>query len=156
MNGDRQQQHRGQGRTQYSGYKSQGSRQQSIGPKKEDVQRFIQEESSAAEMIKACELFGKQLAQDNKMSATQLRNAYGTMKKLEMLEWNLSIESKLLMIKPRLAYAAARPNAAKGMKDLHRVMADAIDAIRKEEDFQRFCNFFEAIVAYFKAAGGKQ
>jgi len=41
------------------------------------------------------------------------------------------------------------------MKDLSRVMADAIDAIRDGKDFRRFCNFFEAIVAYFKAAGGK-
>jgi len=156
MNGNRQHnQHRGggQGRSQAAGGRPQGGYQQpSIGPKKDDIRGFIQEDTTAKDMIKECKEFGCQLAKEKKMSTTQLRNAYGAMKKLEMLGWDASIQSKLLMIKPRLAYAAARPNAPKGMRDLSRVMADAIDAVCNEKDFQRFCNFFEATVAYFKAA----
>jgi len=151
MNGNRShQQHRGQGRPH--GGQRTGYQQQSIGPKKDDIRRFIQDESAAADMIGACDEFGQKL-KDNRMTTTQLRNAYGSMKKLEMVGWSEQTKTKVLLIKPRLAYAAGRHGH--GMKDLSRVMADAIDAIRDEHDFQRFCNFFEAIVAYFKAAGGK-
>jgi len=152
MNGNRSHQHSGQGRPQQGQHRPQGGYQQSIGPKKDDIRRFIQDESATADMIKACETFGCEL-KNNKVTTTQLRNAYGSMKKLEMVGWSDQTKTKVLLIKPRLAYAAGRHKH--GMEGLSRVMADAIDAIRDEPDFQRFCNFFEAIVAYFKAAGGK-
>ena len=106
-------------------------------------------------MIKACERFGQEL-KNNDLTTTQLRNAYGSMKKLEMVGWSEQTKTKVLLIKPRLAYAASRQHKnKKGMSYLSRVMSEAIDAIRDEKDFHRFCNFFEAIVAYFKAAGGQ-
>ncbi len=153
MNGNQQQQRGGHVRPQQGGqHRRQGNYSPVIGPKKEDVRQFIQDDAAAADMIKACEIFGGEL-KNNGVTTTQLRNAYGSMKKLEMVGWSEQTKTKVLLIKPRLAYAAGRHK--KGMVDLSRVMADAIDAIRDEQDFQRFCNFFEAIVAYFKAAGGK-
>jgi len=133
---------------------SQGRHQvsQSLGPRKKDIQHFIQNDAAAKDMINACETFGEEL-KNNKVTTTQLRNAYGSMKKVEMEGWNPQTKVKVLLIKPRLAYAAGRHKG--GMQDLSRVIADAIDAIDDEKDFQRFCYFFEAIVAYFKAAGGK-
>jgi len=121
-------------------------------PPKEIVQRFVREEDAVVEMVRASETFGRHL-KNNKVTTTQLRNAYGTMKKLEMVGWNAETRTKVMLIKPRLAYAAGRHGH--GMNDLNKVIGWAIDAIRNGADFQRFCNFFEAIVAYFKAAGGK-
>jgi len=152
MNGNRSHQNRGPGRPQQGQHRPQGSYQQPIGPKKDDISRFIQDESAAADMILSSEIFGREL-KNNKVTTTQLRNAYGSMKKLQMVGWSEQTKTRVLLIKPRLAYAAGRHG--QGMEGLSRVIANAIDAIRDEQDFQRFCNFFEAIVAYFKAAGGK-
>ncbi len=150
MNG---QGHSQQDRKQRHNYKGGGdSKPNSNIPDKREVQRFIHEENAVADMVKRAEVFGRYL-KNNKVTSTQLRNAYGTMKKLEMVGWSPRTQTKVILIKPRLAYAAGRHG--NGMKDLSQVIGWAIDAIRNEKDFQRFCHFFEAIVAYFKAAGGK-
>ncbi len=145
----------GGGKPHHGPHGKGGSTQNKSGavPMKEHTQRYIQEEKSAAEMIKACEGFGQYL-KNNRVSTSQLRNAYGSMKKLEMTGWNKTTQRQLLLIKPRLAYAAGRHGA--GMEDLSNVVGYGIDAVgESEENFKRFCQFFEAIVAYFKAAGGK-
>jgi CRISPR-associated protein Csm2 len=141
------------GKQQGGQKQTQGSRDGNV-PKKEDVQRFVWDEEAVKDMVRAAESLGQHL-KNKKVTSTQLRNAYGTMKKLEMVGWNAKTRTKVMLIKPRLAYAAERHGH--GMKDLNNVIGWAIDAIRdeEEEDFRRFCNFFEAIVAYFRAAGGK-
>jgi len=150
----RQSQQNQRGRHHGGGQQGHRSNSSSVAkrPSKEDVTRFIKNDDATKDMVKACEAFGAQLTND-KLSTSQLRNAYGSMKKLEMSGWSPQTQSKLLLLKPRLAYAGKRHG--NGMATLSAVLADAIDAIENELDFKRFCNFFEAIVAYFKAAGGK-
>ena len=62
------------------------------------------------------------------------------------------IEADIVLLKPKLAYAAARQKAAKPLSD---VMSDAIDKVKDIEDFERLVQFIESIIAYHKAAGGK-
>jgi CRISPR-associated protein Csm2 len=62
------------------------------------------------------------------------------------------IEADIVLLKPKLAYAAARQDA---VKSLNRVMSEAIDKVHSEEDFDRLVQFMEAIIAYHKAEGGK-
>ena len=62
------------------------------------------------------------------------------------------IEVDVVLLKPKLAYAAARQDA---VKSLNRVMSEAIDKVHSEEDFDRLVQFMEAIIAYHKAEGGK-
>jgi CRISPR-associated protein Csm2 len=62
------------------------------------------------------------------------------------------IEVDVVLLKPKLAYAAARQDA---VKSLNRVISEAIDKIHSEEDFDRLVQFMEAIIAYHKAEGGK-
>ncbi|MDI6687899.1 MAG: type III-A CRISPR-associated protein Csm2 [Desulfobacterales bacterium] len=89
----------------------------------------------------------------HKVSASQLRNAFGTMKRLQMLGWkNAKVPAQLLLMKPRLAYMAGRHKATKDVKD---VLIQGIDCVKDEKTFESFCNFFEAILAYHKAHGGK-
>jgi len=117
------------------------------------------------EFIQWAEQFGKRIANprdygqkdSDKVTTSQIRNIYGTVKKLEMnAELNLPA---ILLLKPRIAYATARN---KGLGDLAQVITKAIDVIsqgrddaQKQEYFQRFCKGFEAILAYHRAAGGK-
>lgn len=62
------------------------------------------------------------------------------------------IEPDIVLLKPKLAYAAARQQAA---KPLSSVMSAAIDKVHSLEDFERLVQFIESIIAYHKAAGGR-
>jgi CRISPR-associated protein Csm2 len=62
------------------------------------------------------------------------------------------IEVDIVLLKPKLAYAAARQAAAKPLQE---VLDVAIDRVENMNDFKRLVQFVESIVAYHKAAGGK-
>lgn len=62
------------------------------------------------------------------------------------------IEDDIVLLKPKLAYAAARQRAA---EPLSKVMSAAIDKVHSIEDFTRLVQFIESIIAYHKAAGGR-
>jgi CRISPR-associated protein Csm2 len=62
------------------------------------------------------------------------------------------IEPDIVLLKPKLAYAAARQKAAKPLSE---VMSVAIDRVYSTEDFNRLVQLIESIIAYHKAAGGK-
>lgn len=62
------------------------------------------------------------------------------------------IKSGVQLLRPQLAYAAARQT---GVKDLKLVMEAAINQINEAEDFTRFVQLTESIIAYHKAAGGR-
>lgn len=118
----------------------------------EIIQSYITKDDTAEKMVKDAEELGNYL-KENKVTTSQIRNAYGNMKKLQMFGWNNRTRREVLLLKPRLAYAAGRHG--NGLTQLKKVMDSAIDAVSDEASFQRFCQFFEAIVAYHKAAGGK-
>jgi len=63
-----------------------------------------------------------------------------------------AIETEVVLLKPKLAYAAARKKESKPLSD---VMSAAIDKVNSEEDFKRLVQFIESIIAYHKAEGGK-
>jgi CRISPR-associated protein Csm2 len=65
------------------------------------------------------------------------------------------LEIEIVLLKPKLAYAAARE---KSVKPLQKVLDLAIDRVKSPkgiEDFERLVQFIESIVAYHKAAGGE-
>ena len=63
------------------------------------------------------------------------------------------IESDIVLLKPKLAYAAARNSKAeKAARDLNEVMSETIDRVHSLEDFERLVQFIESIIAYHKSA----
>ncbi len=62
------------------------------------------------------------------------------------------IETDIVLLKPKLVYAAARQQAAKPLSD---VMSVAIDKVHSSKDFERLVQLIESIIAYHKAEGGK-
>ena len=67
---------------------------------------------------------------------------------------------KLILLKPKMAYRARRERG-RGVEELTNVLDPAIDLVMggadlktQQERFHRFVEFFEAILAYHKAAGG--
>jgi CRISPR-associated protein Csm2 len=62
------------------------------------------------------------------------------------------IDAELVLLKQKLAYASARQDAIKPLKE---VMDAAIDKVKDSDDFERFFQLIESIIAYHKAAGGE-
>jgi len=124
----------------------------------EQIKSFIQSDNTAKQMVNYAEDLGKKISRN--VSSSQIRNAYGTVKKLQMQsEFNEIAYRELLLLKPKLAYARGRTerNKKPDFEKLEQALSSAIDAVdvKQPETFKRFCNFFEAILAYHKAYGGK-
>lgn len=62
------------------------------------------------------------------------------------------IEADVVLLKPKLAYAAARQRSAKPLEE---VISVAIDKVESTKDFERLVQLIESIIAYHKAEGGK-
>ena len=115
-------------------------------------------------LIKEAEALGRQLAQGKpELKTSQIRAIFGEVRQIER---QLSTDDaggqkralrRLLLIKPKMAYRAARPQG-RGVAELASVLDPAIDLVAggpdPRENFRRFVDFFEAILAYHKAAGG--
>ena len=124
---------------------SQGNR----GPTRVTLDKKIITEGGEI-LVKEAEKFGKQLARD--LTTSQIRNIYGAVKKMQM-KGELDTH-KLLMLKPKLAYAAKRHGG--GVETLKDVLTDAIGFVENDlKNFNRFVDFFEAILAYHKSYGGR-
>ena len=101
------------------------------------------------ELINMCESFVK----NNKgVTTSQLRNIYATVIKLKMT----FDKNRFLMLKPRLAYAGARD---KKMFAFTEILSRGITIVLKHQDnpeamkqkFNRFADFYEAVICYQKA-----
>ena len=93
-----------------------------------------------------------------KVKASQLRKLFYEVRAIEA-EWsqgegkNSAAVRRLVMFKPKLAYQASRQQ---GLRSLQEVIDPAIDyVVDTPEDFPRFVELFEAILAYFYAHGGR-
>lgn len=113
------------------------------------------------EAVDFTEEFGKYLA-NQRFTNSQIRNIFGEIKRLQMKKWDKTVESALLLLKPKLAYSAKRQmgrqaeNAAIELKDfLCKGIDVVVDSGDQQTSFEHFANIFEAILAYHKAHGGK-
>lgn len=123
-----------------------------------DVQAIIVEGNTEL-LIKRAKEIGQSL-KDAGLSMAQIRGVFGTVRRIEMRWIEKASEEtqeramrQLLLLQPKLEYQARRQEAVKGLKD---VLIPAIQQVSgNREQFGRFVEFFEAILAYHVAAGGK-
>lgn len=119
-------------------------------------------------LVEAAESIGEALAKQ--LTTSQIRNIFGEVRRIEML-WPTELAEaeqhkaqdafrQTVLLRPKIAYQAKREKG-RGVEELQSVLdpclqliQDASQAQRKPY-FQRFLDFFEAILAYHKAAGGK-
>jgi len=101
--------------------------------------------------------FGEQLNKGG-LTTSQIRSIFGIVKKME--QSSLDIQ-QFLLLRAQIAYAAKRANK-RGLYDLEKQLKEAITVVAEEKDpkrqneyFKRFCKGFEAILAYYRAHGGK-
>ncbi|GAB4532377.1 MAG: type III-A CRISPR-associated protein Csm2 [Anaerolineae bacterium] len=124
----------------------------------EDLGKIIQD-GDARLLVERAEEVGSALARQ--LTTSQIRNIFGTVRQIEMRWSPQATEAdrnwaarQILLLKPKLAYQA-RKERGRGVDQLADILVPAIDMIGDDrERFQRFVDFFEAILAYHTASGG--
>lgn len=115
----------------------------------QEVRQLIRE--GGKKLVKKAESLGKEL-KGGGLTTSQIRNIYGMVKQMEMRGFD---PNEFVLLKPKLAYMAARAGTD-GAQKLKDALTEAIDEVGSDADkFARFVDFFEAILAYHKAFGGK-
>lgn len=124
---------------------------------KDELTEILDGRNPAKMVRKAEEIAKKTLEGRNQLTTSQIRNIYGTVKKLDMIGDREDVLPRLILLKPKLAYACGRNKDVQGLRILKEVLSDAIDLVeqKRNDRFQNFCRFFEAILAYHRAEGGK-
>jgi CRISPR-associated protein Csm2 len=106
-------------------------------------------------LVEQTEGFGVYL-QQNQLKTNQVRKFLDAVNRIKAdlpEDGDFSrIETEVVLLKPKLAYAAARQSSVQA---LSKVMSVAIDKVHSIDDFQRLVQFLESTIAYHKASGGK-
>jgi len=127
-------------------------------PSPAEVKRLIGQDQPE-ELVRWADQIGQRIARQ--VTTSQIRNVFGTVRQIEM-NWRGDPDGsyrQAVLLKPKLGYAAARERG-QGLKDLEAVLVPALDAMmeakpgQKHDCFNRFVEFFEAILAYHKKYGG--
>ena len=119
-------------------------------------------DSITDECIVFTEKFGKLLAESG-FTTSQIRNVFGEIKRIQMSGFRDN-KTDFLLLRPKIAYATQRASAkdkrSAGPAEFEKVIKEAHFAVGSgtdgdEKRFENFCDFIEAILAYHKAAGGR-
>lgn len=99
----------------------------------------------------------------NAVTTSQLRNIFSEVKRIEVKlagdekSWD-DMATAVLLLQPKIAYNTARVLAKSHnsrMKDLRAILEKALTSVKDADDFRRFSQFMEGIIAYHKVYGGK-
>lgn len=114
----------------------------------------LTEEASAQLLVEWADKLGA-IFKATKLSTSQLRDFFGAARTIQQQGFESpKSRRQFILLLPKLKYAAKRANA-KGMDGLRDVLSAGIKFVGNDSsNFQRFMEFFEAILAYHKAYGG--
>ncbi|MBN1933083.1 MAG: type III-A CRISPR-associated protein Csm2 [Anaerolineae bacterium] len=119
-------------------------------------------------LVKLARDVGKQL-KEMEATKSQVRNVFGTVRQIQM-RWAKPDSQEAfgcyrdaVLLKPKLSYYANKERSQsknQGMRYLESILSPALDLVSGDERqrhtrFNRFVDFFEAIVAYHHAAGAR-
>lgn len=139
-----------------------------------DLRTIITDPDGAEMLVRVADRLGKHFAsgkEREKLSTSQIRALFGEVRQIEA-EWQMEnmrarAKRRLILLKPKMAYRAEREKK-RAVRELVAVLSPAVDLVVQAADstpgargkdtldgnFQRFVEFFEAILAYHKAYGG--
>jgi len=133
-------------------------------------------EGEEDQLVAAAETIGSDLASIG-LTTSQIRGIFGTVRRIEM-DWQKPTaettssdamrraQREFALLQPRLAYQARRESGQKGrgVQTLRDELLPAMKLVSEGKKvnpqvhydrFRNFVDFFEAILAYHRAAGGK-
>jgi CRISPR-associated protein Csm2 len=128
-----------------------------------EIQAIISTDSAEL-LVRRADEIGRSL-KDNNLTTSQIRALFGEVRQIQG-QWSIDETNRqkalrrLYLLKPKMAYRA-RKERGRAVQELVDVLNPALDAVVAEKDvskqdacFQRFVEFFEAILAYHKSYGG--
>ncbi|HWQ12518.1 MAG TPA: type III-A CRISPR-associated protein Csm2 [Roseiflexaceae bacterium] len=121
-----------------------------------DLRKIIVEGDNAT-LVAQAERVGTELARQ--LTTSQIRGIFGSVRRIE-LDWRsperrAAAQREFALLQPRLAYQAKKERG-RGVEELRDVLTPAMRMVGADEGrFRNFVDFFEAILAYHKAAGGQ-
>ena len=152
---------------------SKGSQQPSPRSLTEhDLRTIITNPEGAETLVTWADTLGHSL-KDQGLATSQIRALFGEVRQIQA-EWGIPGRRqhalrRLVLLKPKMAYRA-RKERGRAVEQLVKVLDPALDLVvrarppkedeppgtgnNKDDNFQRFVEFFEAILAYHKAYGG--
>ncbi|MGB4703430.1 MAG: type III-A CRISPR-associated protein Csm2 [Syntrophomonadaceae bacterium] len=109
-----------------------------------------QEDPHGELLVNTADNLGRYLAIDKRMTTSQIRKIYMDMKKIDFTEDG---PYKTNILRAKLAYAGRH----RQVQDLQEVLDVGLREVgTSKEKFERFLDFFEAIVAYHRRYGGNE
>jgi len=138
-----------------------------MAPATSDEIEQIMVRGNVETLVTVADRVGK-LLKEQRLTTNQIRNVYGTVRQIQM-RWPSNPEKSYrdaVLLRPKMAYFAEREKRSKGgggsdgMETLQSVLEPALKYLTADnqpsrERFDRFTEFFEAIVAYHKKYGGR-
>ncbi len=125
---------------------------------KSQVEQWITS-GPAPELIDAVQQFGEKI-KNTGLTTSQIRQVFSKLKSIEAKQYDQQ-RTEFMMLKPFIAYAAGR-HRVDGLREFKEKITWGIDCVlsaknksEEEKRFKNFCTFFEAILAYHRACGGK-
>ena len=131
---------------------------------KNDIRTIITDPNGAEVLVSSANQIGQDLKSLN-MTTSQIRALFGEVRLIQSM-WKMGGERRqralrrLILLRPKMAYRAKKERG-KGVQELASILEKAIDEVVKERqadkqngNFERFMDYFEAILAYHKAYGG--
>jgi CRISPR-associated protein Csm2 len=126
---------------------------------------IITDPEGAELLVETADNLGKQL-KGSGLTTSQIRALFGEVRQIQA-QWSLPGEQnarqarrRLILLKPKMRYRA-RKERGNAVSELVGVLEPAVDLVvaekspeKQKERFDRFVEFFEAILAYHKAYGG--
>jgi CRISPR-associated protein Csm2 len=129
-----------------------------------ELQIIIGDPDGAETLVKKADQLGQELKKMG-LTTSQIRALFGEVRQIQA-QWSIDQDNRqkaarrLILLKPKMAYRA-RSERGQAVQELVKVLDPALDQVIQEKDpikqdasFQRFVEFFEAILAYHKGAGG--
>lgn len=147
---------------------NQKSDQTVVRPSDVELRTIITDPNGAETLVLWADRIGKGL-KDSGLATNQIRALFGEVRQIQA-EWTIRRQRalrRLILLKPKMAYRA-RKERGSAVRDLVSVLQPALDLVIKakpkgqaddnpnnqDDNYQRFVEFFEAILAYHKAYGG--
>ena len=129
-----------------------------------DLHTIIADANGAETLVSCADQLGRSLKESG-LTTNQIRALFGEVRQIEG-QWHIDdvnrekARRRLILLKPKMAYRARRERG-RAVQELVGVLDPALreviqekDKEKQDENFQRFVEFFEAILAYHRAYGG--
>ena len=131
----------------------------------QDLRTIVADPNGAEVLVSAADQLGKDLKGQG-LTTSQIRALFGEVRQIQG-QWTMDSTTqrqlarrRIIFLKPKMAYRA-RKERGRAVQELVNVLDPALDVVisekdltKQQEDFNRFVEFFEAILAYHKAYGG--